>query len=110
MIPRIANSTTALPHRTCHRLRHRRLGRSAWLVLLLISPLSLAGPSAGSIEIRKSAIVSGGHIASAGSLHLTGSIGQPLVEISSQGALRIHSGFWPDTETSDDLFSDGFES
>lgn len=80
------------------------------LGLCLFGPISMASPLGDPAQMQRSVIAGGGQTSQNGDLQLTGSIGQPSIQSSSNGAVRLNSGFWARSESTDSIFDDGFET
>ncbi len=73
-------------------------------------PTAVAKSAQGSIELSRWTLDAGGTTsASAGSLRLAASVGQPDAAFISGGPFRLHAGFWVPEPSGDELFADGFE-
>jgi hypothetical protein len=84
----------------------KRSGSLQWLVVCLISGLSLASPgvaqtsSGGSYSITQKVIAGGGATSSGGRFEIAGTVGQHDAAISAGGLYQIVGGFWPEPEFS----------
>jgi len=86
---------------------------STFLVLLALTPFAVGAQSSGPYELTKSVISGGGGTSSAGSINVSGTIGQTDASAAmSAGVYSLAGGFWTSVSPmscADCIFADGFE-